>query len=144
MLGNTRYFGLPDDFQNWVVSGIKKCWVKTTYKILHLVDDADRWDNGSTRCCRRRLLSLGGHPGQRLVLVVLLVCCCCSCMFVCCCGLKYSPWVAVLVSSLCLWFCLFALFVVVALVCLLLLRLHSFQSFFLIKKKCRIGTALNL
>ena len=74
MLGNTRYFGLPDDFQNWVVSGIKKCWVKTTYKILHLVDDADRWDNGSTRCCRRRLLSLGGRPGQRLVLVVLLVC----------------------------------------------------------------------
>ena len=24
MLGNTRYFGLPDDFRNWVESGIKK------------------------------------------------------------------------------------------------------------------------
>ena len=23
MLGNTRYFGLPDDFRNWVESGIK-------------------------------------------------------------------------------------------------------------------------
>ena len=85
MLGNTRYFGLPDDFRNWVECGIEIMSGETTHKILHLVDDADRWDNGSTRCCRRRLLSLGGRPGQRLVLVVLLVClvcCCCSCIFV--------------------------------------------------------------
>ena len=51
-------------------------------------------------------------------------------------GGDYSPWVADLVSGLCLWFCLFVLFVVVALVSLLLLRLLSL-------KNCRFGIALN-
>ena len=44
-------------------------------------------------------------------------------------GGDYSPWVADLVSGLCLWFCLFVLFVVVALaflfVCLLLFKVLS-------------------
>ena len=47
-------------------------------------------------------------------------------------GGDYSPWVADLVSGLCLWFCLFVLFVVVALaflfVCLLLFKVLSLGS----------------
>ena len=86
-------------------------------------------------------------------------------------GGDYSPWVADLVSGLCLWFCLFVLFVVVALaflfVCLLLFKVLSLGSrpgqrlcfcFFLFVvvalvsllllrllslKNCRFGIALN-
>ena len=56
------------------------------------------------------------------------------CLFVCCC-LKYSPWVAVLVSGLCFWFFLFVLFVVVALV--------SVVVEITLLKNCRFGIALN-
>ena len=51
-------------------------------------------------------------------------------------GGDYSPWVADLVSGLCLWFCLFVLFVVVALVCLLMLL---FVCLFVIVESTLLG-----
>ena len=144
ILGNTRYFGLPDDFQYWVESRIKIMSGED-----HLQDIASNgWCRPMGQWINTMLpaeITLLGWPpwsaacacGFACLLSVSCCCCCCCsclfvdalvCLFVCYCW-EYSPWVAVLVSSLCLWFCLFVLFVVVALVCLLLLRLQSFQFF---------------